>query len=77
MGHRLAHREESLMQIERPPEQHPEQLACAAGFSPQRFAEFLEPVFMMRFGVSVSDERGAANSPPIQSEGRLSPTRRP
>jgi hypothetical protein len=34
MGHRLAHREESLVQVERPPEQHAEQLACAARFSP-------------------------------------------
>src|SRR5437879_3732072 len=49
MGHRLAHREESLVQVKRPPEQHAEQLACAAGFSPQLFAELFEAVFMMRF----------------------------
>jgi len=48
MGHRLAHREESLVQVERPPEQHAEQLARAAGFSPQLFAEFFEAVFSQK-----------------------------
>src|SRR5260221_314675 len=54
MGYRLAHREEGLVRIERPPEEKAEQLAGAAFLAFQGLDDFFEMRLVMRF------ERGHA-----------------
>src|SRR5258708_38898964 len=48
MGYRLAHREEGLVRIERPPEEHRQQIACAALALAQFFFQLGEARAVMR-----------------------------
>src|SRR5712692_1114030 len=48
VGYRLAHREESLVGVERAAKQHAEEIARAAGFLPQCLAKLLQTILMMR-----------------------------
>src|SRR5579871_2226982 len=43
VGYGLAHGKKSLVRVELAPEEHPEQLARALAFAPQRLPELLQP----------------------------------
>src|SRR5688572_22176370 len=59
MGYRLAHREEGLVQVERPAKQHAEQVCRAARAAAQRLQQLLEALGVVRFELGHAGVRAA------------------